>query len=200
MTSAALNRDSVSISSNNGSDIDPDTQWVTPAVMDAYIAAIAAAQAAADNFVATQAEIDAAVTNLGNATATFDLAKAYGNKAGLPASVTPLAAPDIAQIILAAEGVPANFTIGKGKKSQGINFINEVALHLGPGADFEWDGVPVPKAIWVGAEGAQVETMNPDYWAAVLGYLNKLIDDTSWLELKYFSYSYDDYVDDLNTL
>ena len=200
LTAAALNRDSVSISSEEGSDIDKDTQWVTQEVMDAFLSAIAAAQAVADDPVAAQAEIDAAVTSLANATDIFNAAKAYGTKTDLPASVTPLAAPNIAEIILAAEGVPANFTVGKGKKSQMINLSSEVALHMGLGTDFEWDGVRVPQAIWVGAEGAQVEAMNPDYWAAVLGYLNKLIDDTSWLELEYFSYSYDDYVEDLNTL
>ena len=62
----------------DGADIGTDAFWVTQAVMTAFEAAIAEAQALYGNAAATQAEVDAGVTALTNAAAAFNNAKAAG--------------------------------------------------------------------------------------------------------------------------
>jgi hypothetical protein len=75
---ANTNKESVAVS-EDGSDVLTVNQWVTQEEIDAYAAAIAAAQAVADNGSATQAQVDAAVTALAAATTAFDSTKAAGS-------------------------------------------------------------------------------------------------------------------------
>jgi len=89
---AANSNKSTAIVSLDGSDVDSDDYWVTEAVMNAYINAIAAAQAVVDDAGASQTEIDAAVTNLQTATTTFNNAKSAGtnpvDKTALDTAIT----------------------------------------------------------------------------------------------------------------
>ncbi|MFO7942077.1 MAG: DUF6273 domain-containing protein [Bacillota bacterium] len=79
-------------------------------------------------------------------------------------TVYPMAAPNIAEIILEAEEVDPNQSTGNGKNKAPLNLITEVAHHMGPQTLF--DGTE--KSIMEG----QVEVCNAAYWDAVLGYLN----------------------------
>lgn len=66
--------------SEDGTDIDPEVDWVTPEVMAAYTDAIATAQGVLDNIDATYEEVADAITDLDTATTTFNDAKAKGTK------------------------------------------------------------------------------------------------------------------------
>ncbi|MDD4541585.1 MAG: Ig-like domain-containing protein, partial [Eubacteriales bacterium] len=79
VTAANANIDAV-VESDDGSDVDPALMWVTAEVKSAYAAAIADAQAILDNPAAKQDDMDAALTALATATATFDEAKEDGTK------------------------------------------------------------------------------------------------------------------------
>jgi hypothetical protein len=79
ITAAGTNLASVVVSVD-GSEVDPDKEWVTQADKTAYQAAISAAQAVVDNAGATQAEVDAAVIALDGATTTFNAAKQAGTR------------------------------------------------------------------------------------------------------------------------
>ncbi|MDD4541977.1 MAG: hypothetical protein PHR78_07470, partial [Eubacteriales bacterium] len=111
----------------------------------------------------------------------------------------PVNAPKIVDLILTKAGVPSNFTVGKGKDKQSINFTKEIAQNMSSKTDIMWNGEPVHQTRWVEVNGVQLEVMNPEYWEAILAYLNKLIDDNPWCGLDYFTYSYDDYCEDLQT-
>jgi hypothetical protein len=105
--------------------------------------------------------------------------------------IESMAAPNIAEIILEAEGVMANQLIGKGKNRTFIHLIQLTAHHMGPQTDF--DGVP--KYVLVGEPGEEVAYLNPDYWDAVLSFLNGRIAYYG-LGIGPLTYSYDDYVAD----
>jgi uncharacterized protein YxeA len=122
-------------------------------------------------------------------------------------TVYPMAAPNIAEIILEAEGVNANQSTGKGKNRISINLIQLTAAHMNSSTttyfqcdDFDpkYDGGLVPKSIWVGEESEKEEVMNPDYWEAVLCFLNKTITSKS-LIIQPLEFTYDDYVDYLES-
>jgi hypothetical protein len=105
--------------------------------------------------------------------------------------IPSMAAPNIAGIILEAEGVPANQSFGKGKDRTFINLIQQTAHNMGPQTDF--DGVS--KYLLVGEPGEEVQSLNPDYWQAVLDFLNDRIAYYG-LGIGPLTYSYDDYVED----
>jgi hypothetical protein len=107
--------------------------------------------------------------------------------------VPSMAAPNIAEIILEAEGVDPQQSIGKGKNRTFINLIQLTAAHMGSQTDF--DGVS--KYLLVGEPGEEVETLNPAYWQAVLDFLNGQIAFYG-LSIGPLSYSYADYVADQN--
>lgn len=71
------------VESEDGTDVEPGTDWVTSAVMTAYTNAIATAQGVLADDDATQGEVDQAVTDLATATGIFDGAKADGTKPDL---------------------------------------------------------------------------------------------------------------------
>lgn len=98
-------------------------------------------------------------------------------------TVYPIDAPNIAQIILDKEGVKSVQSIGKGKTKVQLNLISEVAHQMGPRASFNG----VEKSVTVNDE----KVCNPDYWQAVLDFLN----NEYGLNL---SYSLADYIEDLN--
>lgn len=104
-----------------------------------------------------------------------------------------MAAPNIAEIILEAEEVDPQQSIGKGKNRTFINLIQLTAAHMGPQTDF--DGVS--KYLLLGEPGEEVETLNPAYWQAVLDFLNGQIAFYG-LSIGPLSYSYADYVADQN--
>lgn len=97
-------------------------------------------------------------------------------------NITPMAAPNIAEIILAAEGVSPNQSIGKGKDREQLNLISETARHMGPQTQF--DGIE--KSVIVDG----VEVCNPAYWDAVLAFLNSLGPGFT------FDYTLYDYIED----
>jgi len=105
--------------------------------------------------------------------------------------VPSMAAPNIAEIILEAEGVDANQSFGKGKSRTFLNLIQQTAANMGPQTDF--DGVS--KYVLVGEPGEEVESLSPDYWQAVLDFLNARIAFYG-LGIGPLTYSYDDYVED----
>ncbi|MFO7772448.1 MAG: choice-of-anchor J domain-containing protein [Dehalococcoidia bacterium] len=109
------------------------------------------------------------------------------------AVIPSMAAPNIAEIILEAEGLEANQSIGKGKNKTFINLIQLTAANMGPQTDF--DGVS--KYLLAGEPGEEVETLNPDYWQAVLDFLNEVITSNG-LGIEPLTYSYADYVGDQN--
>ncbi|GEM_PF-5080988 len=76
--------------------------------------------------------------------------------------VEPMAAPSIAAKILEHNGVQARY--GQGRN--GGNFIADVARNMGPEATFE----DFEKAVW--SEEAEAYVANPEYWNAVLDYLD----------------------------
>lgn len=98
-------------------------------------------------------------------------------------TVASMAAPNIAEIILNAEGKPANWTTGKGRDRIMLNLISEVAHKMENGAMF--DGFE--KSI---VEDGK-EVVNPKYWNAVLSYMNTLVTGYT------FTYSLDNYKADL---
>lgn len=79
-------------------------------------------------------------------------------------TVYPMAAPNIAEIILAKYGVAANQSTGKGKTKETINLIQKTAAYMGPQTLFN----DVEKSIIEG----DIEVCNPAYWNAVLTFLN----------------------------
>lgn len=103
--------------------------------------------------------------------------------------IPSMAAPNIAEIILEAEGVDPQQSVGKGKNRISINLIQQTAAFMGPGTDF--DGVP--KYILVGDPGEEMQSLNPEYWQAVLDFLNARIAYYA-LGIGALTYSYDDYV------
>jgi hypothetical protein len=107
--------------------------------------------------------------------------------------VPSMAAPNIAELILSAEGVEANQSFGKGKSKTFINLIQLTAANMGPQTDF--DGVS--KYLLLGEPGEEVETLNPAYWQAVLDFLNAQITYYG-LGIGPLTYSYADYVGDQN--
>ena len=78
VAAANLNKVTVSVSVD-GTDILPTEQWVTALVLSTYTSAIGAAQAVIDDALATQGQVDSAVTTLGLATSAFNDAKAFGS-------------------------------------------------------------------------------------------------------------------------
>jgi len=105
--------------------------------------------------------------------------------------VPSMAAPNIAGIILEAEGVDANQSSGKGRNRTFVNLIQQTAANMGPQTDF--DGVS--KYVLVGEPGEEVESLNPDYWQAVLDFLNARMTYYG-LGIGPLTYSYDNYVED----
>jgi hypothetical protein len=104
-----------------------------------------------------------------------------------PFTVCPMAAPNIAGIILGAEGVNPQQSIGKGKNRTFINLIQQTAAHMGPQTLF--DGVE--KSI----TDDDTEVCNPDYWDAVLAFLNGRIAYYG-LGIGPLTYSLADYIAD----
>ncbi|MHB1152786.1 MAG: hypothetical protein ACYCWE_18810 [Eubacteriales bacterium] len=80
-------------------------------------------------------------------------------------NVTPMAAPNIAEIILQAEGVEPNQSTGTGKDRVSLNLIVETANHME--AQTLFDGIEISV---LNDEGTEV--CNPAYWDAVLAFLN----------------------------
>jgi hypothetical protein len=79
--------------STNGSDISPSKKWVTTEVMNAFTAAISAAQTVYDNAAsATESEVSGATSALTSATGTFTDAKQDGTNAVTTAAFTGLTA------------------------------------------------------------------------------------------------------------
>ena len=68
----------------DGSDIEPEDEWVTKAEHNALVSAGKQAAAVMANTAATQAEVDAAVAAMSAAQATFDAAKKPGEKQPVP--------------------------------------------------------------------------------------------------------------------
>ena len=81
ITDAQSDRSLTKVSEENGTDIDPAEQWVSPAVAGGLDDAIAAAQAVATNADATQSQVNQALENLQAAQKTFDDAKQNGQPA-----------------------------------------------------------------------------------------------------------------------
>ena len=77
--------------STNGGDIPSNQFWVTQAVRDTLQGAITAAQSVRDNAIATQSEVNDAVTTLNAAITTFNSARQPGtaaNKAALISAIS----------------------------------------------------------------------------------------------------------------
>ncbi|MHB1152791.1 MAG: hypothetical protein ACYCWE_18835 [Eubacteriales bacterium] len=98
-----------------------------------------------------------------------------------PVYVSPMAAPQIAEIILKAEGADPNQSSGQGKNKDKLNLISEAAHHMGTQTLF--DGIEMSV---LNVDGAEV--CNGAYWDAVLAFLNT----------KGFSFDYtlDNYITD----
>ncbi len=79
ITAASANK-GTAVVSTDGSNVDPSNKWITQSVMDAYAAAIIAAQGVANNASATQSDVDNAVAALTTATTVFNNAKQAGTK------------------------------------------------------------------------------------------------------------------------
>lgn len=97
-------------------------------------------------------------------------------------TVSPMAAPNIAEIILQKEGINPNMSTGKGKDRIFINLIQLTAQHMGPQTLF--DGT---EKSTLNQDGFEV--CNPAYWNAVLEFLQEKLPD--------LDYSLDDYIADL---
>jgi len=136
----------------DGTDVEPEDKWVTQAEMDAYEAAITAAQAVYDNPNATQAEVDNAVSALVAATEAFNGAKKDGTKYTFNVrieandrTIVPLkeVSISIADLDLSKYGVETNFTepkplhvIIKALESVGINCTKREGLEIGSGGNY----------------------------------------------------------------
>ena len=105
-------------------------------------------------------------------------------------TVDPMAAPNIAGIILGAEGLGPQQSIGKGKNRTFINLIQLTAAQMGPQTLF--DGVE--KSVI----SDDTETCNPEYWDAVLAFLNDRIAYYG-LGIGPLTYSLADYIADQGT-
>jgi hypothetical protein len=77
--------------STDGSDIATTAYWATQDALTAFAAAIGAAETVSQNTAATQAEVDAAVTALTQATTTFNAAKSAGTKSETDPTVDKVA-------------------------------------------------------------------------------------------------------------
>jgi hypothetical protein len=101
--SAANNaKTGINVSSINGAEVDPSEYWVTPAAVEALNAALVKAGKVETNVLATQGEVDEAVSVLKTATSTFTNSKTHGTKANKSALTSA-----IAEAIAAKEGVVA---------------------------------------------------------------------------------------------
>jgi len=116
-------------------------------------------------------------------------------KASPTFTVHPMAAPNIAEIILEAEGVEANQAYGKGKNKTSLNLIQKVAHRMNSSETTYFNCNDMDEPVPMTTVEGEIEVCNPDYWAEVLCYLNKLIDEYN-LNLKPFTYTFDDYVAD----
>lgn len=86
--------------------------------------------------------------------------------------ITPMAAPAVAAHILHFNEVNPLLVEGEGRNRTQVNMIAAVAHQMGPQTYFDCgDGVLVPKSIGVG--DPEVEVSNPEYWEAVLCFLNE---------------------------
>lgn len=94
--------------------------------------------------------------------------------------ISPMAAPNIAEIILNEADVSPNQSIGQGKDKVKLNLISEVAHNMGNQTMF--DGIEMT----IVEDG--IEVCNPAYWDAVLTFLNGYGFD--------FDYSLNDYMVD----
>jgi PKD repeat protein len=111
-------------------------------------------------------------------------------------TMEPAAAPGVAAYMLKAAGVPNNYREG-GKR---VNFVSEVARYMGPQTYIkceelgnEDDGWLVPMSVFIEFEGAEYELFNPNYWKAVLNFLNSVIADMEFTELTEIDFDVDDY-------
>jgi hypothetical protein len=95
--------------------------------------------------------------------------------------VNPMAAPNIAEIILDKEGIDPNQSIGIGNTKVHLNLISKVANHMGKQAMFDGFKMSVIEN--------GVEVCNPDYWQAVFDFLNGYGCN--------LTYTLDDYIKDL---
>jgi len=128
IAAASDNKSSVSVSVS-GSDIWPDAVWATTEVLATYQTAIDAAQAVVDDAVATQLAVDNAITTLQAATATFNGAKAVGNRVAnmaLLASAIASANENKASAVVSVDGsdvMPANKWVSVAAKTSYENAI-----------------------------------------------------------------------------
>jgi len=107
LSEAGTNISSV-VTSADGTDVYAVYQWVVSEAMTVYETAISAAQAVADNGLATQTQIDSAVSALAAATVTFDNAKQQGTKL----CVTSVTLRNVTDAVTATPGVPLAANIG----------------------------------------------------------------------------------------
>jgi hypothetical protein len=95
--------------------------------------------------------------------------------------VNPMAAPNIAEIILDKEGIDPNQSIGIGKTKEHLNLISEVTNQMGQQALFN--------GIEISVTDNGLKVCNSDYWQAVLDFLNGYGFN--------LTYTLDDYITDL---
>jgi len=104
---AGANKLSVTVSAD-GTNVYAVSQWVTTATMTAYESAISAAQDVADNGLATQQQVDDAVSALAAATVTFNSVKQQGTKL----CVTSVTLRNVTDAVTATPGAPLAANIG----------------------------------------------------------------------------------------
>jgi len=178
---ATANKATVVVSVD-GTDVEPEDKWVTQAEMDAYEAAITAAQAVYDNPNATQAEVDNAVSALVAATEAFNGAKKDGTKYTFNVrieandrTIVPLkeVSISIADLGLSNYGIETNFTepkplhvIIKALESEGIDCTSSNGIEID---DYEGS------YYITGIDGLSTSDMYP--WGGWLYYVNNLSAD-----------------------
>jgi hypothetical protein len=124
ITAAAAAKSGIVVNTN-AANVPEGTQWVAQAAMAALDAAIATAQAVAQNAGATQAETDGAVTALNAAVTSFNNAKQAGTKAP-PADKTALTAA-IAAANTAKSGVVVNTNAAN--VAEGTLWVTQTAMN-----------------------------------------------------------------------
>jgi hypothetical protein len=147
------------------------TKWVTQAVLDAFTAAIAAAQGVYANAAATKAAIDEAASTLTAATGVFNGAKQDGTNTNITpitsASITALVAP----VTGATAGVSGSLTVpdgaqytvtgfswtpGDGTFAAATAYTANITLTANAGHQFNSDITPTTNLGTPGASGVVI--------------------------------------------
>ncbi|PWA07595.1 hypothetical protein DCC39_16515 [Pueribacillus theae] len=102
---AETNLNSV-VTSTDGSNVNSDKQWVTESVRTQYASSIEAAKLTINNPNATQKQVDDSITELANATQTFNNSKQLGTKGDVNVSSASNSTGSMIHVLLGGTPIP----------------------------------------------------------------------------------------------